>query len=342
VYGRNFLAGMQARAKEINAEGGVLGGRPVVFVILDTESLPERAAEAVVELARRPEVLAIFGPHTSGEFAAMLGPARERGLAVIAPKATQNGITRGNPWAFRITFSNGFQGMAMARFLTEKRGLGRFALLTDRRHGYTTDLAEAFRETVEGRGAGTIVADVAFGQDGGEDFGPAIGQIAQADPEAVFISAYADDVQDIVRQAGRAGLRAVLCGGDSWDVESVLQGSGFRLEGSYYIANFSLASPDPAVAAFAESMREAGLEVPDSTAALGYDTVTVGVLALERAAEPTRRGIRDALPGLSDLPLITGKTTITPEGEALKSVYIMKVVREGDALSAVEAERLDP
>jgi ABC-type branched-subunit amino acid transport system substrate-binding protein len=91
-----------------------------------------------------------------------------------------------------------------------------------------------------------------------------------------------------------------------------------------------------------ESMREVGMNVPDSTAALGYDAVTVCVLALARAEEPTRQGLRDALSTLSDLPLITGKTTITAEGEAIKSVYIMKVVREGNKLSAVETERLDP
>ena len=344
AYGQSFLTGMQARAKQINAQGGVLG-RPLVFEVLDTESSIKRAAEATAELARRPEVLVILGPHTSGEFAAMLNPAREGKIAVIAPKATQNGITRDNPWAFRITFSNGFQGMAMARFLIEKRNLKRFALFTDKRHGYTTDLSEDFRNTVTARGA-EIVADLFFPNDDDDDqtdYGPALRKIADANPEALFISAYTDEVQAIVRQADKIALEeVVLCGGDSWDIESVFQGSGFRLAGSYYIANFSIVSDDPAISAFTESMREAGMDVPDSAAALGYDAVTVAVLALERAKEPTRQGLRDALLTLTDVPLITGKTTITPEGEAIKSVHIMGVVREGDRLSAVEVERLDP
>ena len=343
-YGHSILIGMQARAKKINAEGGVLGGRPIVFDILDTESRPERAAEAVTELARRPEVLVIFGPHTSGEFAAMLGPAREQEIAVIAPTATQNGITRDNPWAFRVTFSNGFQGMAMARFLLERLGRRRFALFTDQRHVYTTDLSEDFRNTVTERG-GEIVSDLYFDQSANDDqtdYSPALRTIADADPEVLFISAYSDEVQVIIRQVDKIGLSAVLCGGDAWDSESVFQGSGFRLEGSYYIASFSVVADDPEVTAFMESMREAGMDVPDSAAALGYDTVTVGVIALERAEEPTRQGFRDALLTLSDLPLLTGKTTITPEGEAIKSAHIMEIVREGNKLSAVEAERLDP
>ena len=47
-----------------------------------------------------------------------------------------------------------------------------------------------------------------------------------------------------------------------------------------------------------ESMREAGMVVPESGMALGCNTGTVGVLALEREEAPARQGLRDALPTL--------------------------------------------
>jgi branched-chain amino acid transport system substrate-binding protein len=348
AHGMSILAGMQVRARKINAAGGVLGGRPVVFEIIDTESNTERAAEAVTELARRPEVLAILGPHNSGEFAAMLAPALKGEIPVIAPKATRNGLTRDNPWAFRITFSNGFQGVAMARFLVENRGLTRFALFADGRpayRGYTGDLVEDFRAAALERGA-EIVADLSFDEgaaDGQTDYRPALREIALASPDALFIPAYADEIQAIVRQAGEIGFSAVLAGGDSWDIEEVFLGAGARLVGSYFVASFSVASDDPDVRAFVESMHEAGMEFPDSSAALGYDAVTVAALALERAEAPTRAGFRDALLTLADIPLVTGLTTITPDGEAIKSVHIMQVVRDGKGHpSTVEVKRLDP
>jgi branched-chain amino acid transport system substrate-binding protein len=53
--------GMRAAIAEINAAGGVLGGRPLDVVIKDHRSIPARGIRNIQEFARMPGLVAVFG-----------------------------------------------------------------------------------------------------------------------------------------------------------------------------------------------------------------------------------------------------------------------------------------
>ncbi len=53
--------GLRAAIHEINAAGGVLGGRPLELVLRDNRSTPARALANVRELAGIPDLVAVFG-----------------------------------------------------------------------------------------------------------------------------------------------------------------------------------------------------------------------------------------------------------------------------------------
>jgi branched-chain amino acid transport system substrate-binding protein len=53
--------GVRAAMEEINAAGGVLGGRPLRLLIRDNQALPARAKDNVAELALAPGIIGILG-----------------------------------------------------------------------------------------------------------------------------------------------------------------------------------------------------------------------------------------------------------------------------------------
>ena len=53
--------GARAAVEEINAAGGVLGGRPLQLVIRDNRSIPARGVQNLQELAALPELVAVLG-----------------------------------------------------------------------------------------------------------------------------------------------------------------------------------------------------------------------------------------------------------------------------------------
>ena len=53
--------GMEIAIDEINRKGGVLGGRKLELVITDNRSIPAMGVDNLRELARRPDLVAVFG-----------------------------------------------------------------------------------------------------------------------------------------------------------------------------------------------------------------------------------------------------------------------------------------
>ena len=53
--------GVRAAMEEINAAGGVLGGRPLRLLTKDNQALPARAKDNVAELAATPGIIGVLG-----------------------------------------------------------------------------------------------------------------------------------------------------------------------------------------------------------------------------------------------------------------------------------------
>ena len=62
--------------------------------------------------------------------------------------------------------------------------------------------------------------------------------------------------------------------------------------------------------------------------------------ALRQGEKP--EDVRKALLGVRDFPLVTGRTSITNEGDTIKPVLVRLVERTGWHLVPVYAERYDP
>jgi branched-chain amino acid transport system substrate-binding protein len=92
--GQAVLRGAQVAAEEVNAAGGVLGGRQLRIIVRNNNSVPARAAENLRELAADPDVIAVMCGKYSPVVQELLPLIHELGLPFLVPWAAADDLTR--------------------------------------------------------------------------------------------------------------------------------------------------------------------------------------------------------------------------------------------------------
>ena len=163
--GLETLEGVQQAVDEYN-----LDAVPKVNLeIRDTEGDPGVSSRAIADLCSDDGVVAILGPMSSEDVFAAAGVANARGVPLMTPTATRNGIAAVGPFVFQTNPDFETRGRAMARYAFVQRGARRFAVLASQ-GSVGAPLANAFVDEVTKLG-GEIV-DVEWYFPGSTDMRP--------------------------------------------------------------------------------------------------------------------------------------------------------------------------
>ncbi len=108
ALGMEFLQGVQLAVDEYNQKVPL----KIILEVRDTEKNPSIAARQVADLCSDESVSAIIGPIISGEVFASAGIANERGVPLITPTATANGIAAIGPFIFQANPDYDMRGRA--------------------------------------------------------------------------------------------------------------------------------------------------------------------------------------------------------------------------------------
>jgi branched-chain amino acid transport system substrate-binding protein len=333
-FGLETQNGVQLAVEEANAAGGVQG-RPLALRSYDSQSRPEEAANAVTRLVTQDRVLFIVGENQSSNTLAMAPAAAKGEVPLISPSSTNPRVTsEGGPYVFRVCFTDTFQGQLLARYAREQLRAERVAMLVDQKSDYAVGLARVFAARFGALG-GKVVAEEAYAR-GDSDFRAQLTRAKSQRPEVLFIPGYYSDVGPLARQARELGLRATLLGGDGWDSGGRLgQLGGSAVEGALYSTHFAADNPGLRVQEFLGRYRARFGHLPDALGALGYDAARVGIDALRRSGGSGGAALREQIARTREFEGITGRITLGPERDAMKSAVIVKLVR-GEPTFAAE------
>jgi branched-chain amino acid transport system substrate-binding protein len=318
--GRN---GVTLAVEEINAAGGVLGGKRLELLIEDDRGEASEAASAVSKLITRDHVVALIGEQASSRTIAAAPIAQSYRVPMISPTSTNVEVTKKGDYIFRACFTDAYQGAVLASFARRDLNAKSTAILVDARSDYSVGLAQAFRESFEKQG-GTISGELKY-TEGDSDFSAQLTVIRPLDPDVLFVPGYYTDAGLIARQAKALGIRAVLLGGDGWDSPKLTEIGGEAIEGSYFSNHYSGESASPGVKAFVAAYRKRYGTDPDSIAALSYDATRLLGDAIRRAGSTEGKRIRDALADTKDFAGMTGKITMDADRNPIKEAFVLKV-----------------
>jgi branched-chain amino acid transport system substrate-binding protein len=318
--GRN---GVQMAVEELNAAGGVLGGKHIELLVEDDRGEASEAASAVSKLITRDHVVALIGEQASSRTIAAAPIAQSYGVPMISPTSTSADVTKKGDYIFRVCFTDPYQGAVLSSFARENLKANTAAQLVDVRNDYSVGLAQAFRESFEKAG-GRILAEQNYSE-GDRDFSAQLTAIRPLDPDVLVVPGYYTDAGLIARQAKALGIRATLLGGDGWDSPKLTEIGGDTVEGAYFSNHYSVDDPSPAVQQFVAAYRKKYGANPDSIAALSYDAARLLADAIRRAGSTEGKRMRDALAETKDFSGVSGMIKMDADRNPIKPAVVLKV-----------------
>jgi len=117
--------GIRVAMDEINAAGGVLGGRPLELVTKDNRINPARGIVNLTEFAAMPEMVAVFGGRFSPVMSEVVKPAHDLQVVLLAPWSSATNIINNGfqpNYAFRLALND---LIAMPAMVDRARSIGR-------------------------------------------------------------------------------------------------------------------------------------------------------------------------------------------------------------------------
>lgn len=322
AFGISTRNGIELAIEEANASGGVKGKKLAVRVY-DDQSKPEEAGSATTRLITQDHVVAILGEVASSNSLAMAPKAQEAKVPMVSPSSTNPKVTEVGDYIFRVCFIDPFQGFVMARYAHDTLKFSKVAILTDKKSAYSEGLTEVFQKKFTEMG-GRIVAVEAY-SNGDTDFRAQLTNVKKLKPDGVYVPGYYQSVAIIAEQARELGLTVPLMGGDGWDSDKLFELGGKAVEGSYVSNHYSSDDPSPRVQDFIKKYTAKFNTVPDSLAALGYDSARVVIEALKRAPDTSGPALRAAIAETKDFPGVAGTITLDEKRNPVKPAVVLKV-----------------
>ncbi len=303
--------GLRVAIAEVNAAGGVLGGRPLELVVRDNRSMPARALANLKELAAMPDLVAVFGGKFSPVVIDAVPLVHELGLPFIAVWSSADPIIenhRSPNFMFRVSLRD---SLAMPKMLAtaQARGLQRVGLLLANTGWGRSNLAAAQRHVAAvGRPA---LAQVAWFNWGEVSLLQRYQSLRQAGAQAVLVVANDDDAASLVRDVAAlpaAERLPLLCHqGITGGKFVALAGPALQAVDLTVLQTFSFFRAPAAArerflktaAQVAQITRIDDIEAPTGVAH-AYDALHILARAVNLAGRTERAAVRDALERLPE------------------------------------------
>jgi branched-chain amino acid transport system substrate-binding protein len=323
AFGAATRKGVLLAIEEINAKGGVLG-RPLQYLVEDTQSKAGEAVTAVKKLISRDKVVAVIGANSSATSLEAAPICQNYKIPMMAISSTNPKVTEIGDYIFRICFIDPFQGAVLAKFAATSLHAKHIALLTSVSSPYSVGLSDVLRHDFVARG-GEIVAEQKYSE-GDKDFRAQLTALRSTKPDVVAVTGFYAEAALICKQARELGITVPFIGGDGWEAPQLIELGGKAVEGTYYSTYFSAENDAPEVRSFVDRYKARwDHEVPEAVAALGYDAVYLIAAAMTKAGTTDNVALRAAIASTKDFPGVTGRTTIDAKRNSAKAAVMLTV-----------------
>lgn len=331
AYGTSMNNAVHMAVDEINEDGGI-NGKQVEVVEYDTKTDETEAASITTRLGTRDQVSAIIGPATTGSMQAAIPSANTAQVLLMSPTATDDGVLTASdgsvhPYAWRTSFTNSFQGSALAQFANNELNAKKAAILSDNSSDYAIGLTETFKEVFNGE----IVASENFSE-GETDFSAVLTNIKGVDFDVLYVPGYYEEAGPIIKQAREMGIEQPILGPDGMGNEILRDLAGAEnMNDVYYTSHFVVTSEDPDVKEFVTNYKDEFSVEADMFTGLAYDSVYVIKEAIENADSSDPQEVNEALKNIKDFPGITGTFSFDEMHDPVKTVNIIEIQNNEEA-----------
>jgi branched-chain amino acid transport system substrate-binding protein len=206
--GQFIVRGAKMGAEDVNARGGILGGRKIELVVEDDSGTPEKGAAAFRKLATQDQAVAVVGQFHSSVMTAVQALAEQFKVPVFSTQASARQITeRHLNYTFRTHVIDPDRCQMWTKWVKE-RGFKRAALITENTDygvGLVDETKKAFAALHPGAELKTIIFDRAV-----VDLTPQLLEIKNWKPDVLLNGGIGTPMYLIIKQAYDVGLHPTV------------------------------------------------------------------------------------------------------------------------------------
>lgn len=293
--GKAVIQGVRLYVDAVNRGGGV-DGQKIVLDVYDDEDDADTAAKMARDIAGADRALAVIG-HESSTCSIMGGEVYlQHRIPAISPTSTDVRVTRRNPWYFRMTFNNEFQGRFLANYMRKVFRQGHVSVIHEDL-AYGANLAKVFVGAASNLGMTVPYVWRYDVKDKGLDqrLEEIVDELDRAGEKAgaVFIALHPPEGFKLITLLRDRGIenRIVFAAGLSSPkflqlfsrYPKEMEHPGYYTDGMYAASGVIFDTADEKDQAFMEAYRRAYGEEPNRRAAFSYDAAKVVHRALLEA-----------------------------------------------------------
>ena len=295
LYGLPMQRGFELAREELSQ----LGGPQFTFIIEDDQSTVEGAKAAFNKLIHQDGVSIITGIAFSTQLTELIPIVEENGVVCFSSVASAAGLGALGDFIFRA--------------------------------GLTTNLMNPYGVGVthEARGVNILEqAGFTASETGETDFTDDLNRIMETNPDAIFISALAGEMTQILIQGQKLGITAPFIVPDmtSKEVQNARSAVEGAAEGAISFLSWISAADTPGNRDFVDKYVAMHDNEPGPWAAQSYATLYILTEAILNAGTTDSAAVRDALKSIMDFDTVLGPFSFDADGESVYTPKIQKVV----------------
>lgn len=321
-----------------------IGGKTynVELKVVDNESSNDKAPSAASEIVSAGASI-VLGSYGSGVSMAG-GPTFDAaGIPALGVTCTNQQVTEGNTYYFRICFLDPFQGTVLGNYAMNDLGVTKAYCLSQLGDDYSTNLVTCFVEAFEAAG-GVCVTDSY--PEGNSDFTSYISNAKNEGCGVFFAPVSTTSAQLIIDQSVANDLGMPILAGDTWDSNVILQAAS----GKNVDITVTTFYPEGADAEFDAGFKawvkadsthlsdNGGDDTVAAVTAMGYDAYYFALAALQKAGSTDPADVMAAL-WATEIDGVSGHIALDQvNGDALRDTcYVKHANTETGAWDAMPA-----
>jgi branched-chain amino acid transport system substrate-binding protein len=327
-----YRNGLILAAEEVNAKGGVMGGRKIEVITRDDALKPEDAVRAANELVSNEKVALLAGGFLSNVGLAISDFANQNKIMYVASEPLTDALvwSKGNKYTFRLRPSTYMQAAMLAEEAA-KLPAKKWATIAPN-YEYGQSSVAAFKALLKAKKPDVEFVAEQWPALGKIEAGPTVQALAAAQPDAIFNVTFGGDLTKFVREGNTRGLfknRAVA---------SMLTGEPEYIDPlkdetpeGWIVTGYPWEQIEtPEHKAFREAYRQKFNDYPRLGSVVGYSTVKAIAAMLDKAGSTDTEKMIAAMEGLTfDTP--AGKSTFRKiDHQSTMGAWVgLTTIREG-------------
>jgi branched-chain amino acid transport system substrate-binding protein len=325
-----YRNGMQLAQEEINAKGGVSGGK-LEIIFRDDGATPSDAVRVAEELLTRENVAFLAGTFLSNVGLAVADFANQKRTLFIATEPLTDAITMaaGNRYTFRIRPSTYMQTKMLVEAVKGK-GVKKWAIVAPN-YEYGQSAAANFRKLIKAATPDAEIVGEQFPALGKIDAGATVAALENLKPDGIFNVLFGADLTTFVREGNTRGLfeKRIVASLLTGEPEYLLP-LGEEVPEGWIVTGYPWDQiSEPAHKAFVDAYRAKFNDTPRLGSFLGY---TVGYMMRDLIAKAGSTDTEKLLATLQDFKFasLAGPLTIRAlDHQSTMGAWVGETTRAG-------------